>query len=459
MRYRKPFGAMAVAVASALLLSACSGGTGVGDAKQDDKADKGLPVLGKTVTWDPNQLVNDGRPIKLEWWAWAFVDEAQKMADAYQKVHPNVDIQVVNQPWDDYWTKLPLALQGSGGPAIFNVHNSQHDNLVKYMAPYDIPVKDLQADFTNVDQHVIDGKVYYIDFGLMTGAIFYNKDMWKKAGLTQADIPETWDEFREVAKKLTVRDGGKITQAGFNFNGQYDAIQSGMAYQLGQNLFAGDLKTPDVDNAANLEVIERFLDIYRDGSGDKDLGSGGDTFGQGLTAMTYSWGHLAGTLKTDHPDLDWGVFRTPVPEAGKTPYAFDRTNGESTIGINKNASPEEQAVAQDFLRYYLTNEDAMKQLCLAVGVYPTYKPLADDPDIKASPVLEAFGDSTKYIWPGALPATFQTSLVTMWEDILYNGVSPRKALATAQKTLSTDLKGSGFVSVENRYPGYQAQDD
>ncbi|MGW6909681.1 extracellular solute-binding protein [Streptomyces sp. NPDC054940] len=456
MRYRKSTGA--IAVASALLLAACTSGSGgVGDAVQDDKADKGLPVVGKNVTWDPNQLVNDGKPIKLQWWAWGFVDEHQKLADAYQKIHPNVDIQVVNQPWEDYWTKLPLELQGSGGPAIFNVHNSQHENIVKYMAPYDIPVEDLKADFTNVDQHVIDGKAYYIDFGLMTGAIFYNKDMWKKAGLTDADIPETWDEFREVAKKLTIRDGDKITQAGFNFNGQYDAFQSGLAYQLGQNLFEADGTTPDVDNAANLEVIQRFLDIYKDGSGDKDLGKGGDTFGQGQTAMTYSWGHMAGSLKTDHPDLNWGVFQTPVPEAGKTPYGLDRTNGESTIGINKNASAEEQAVAQDFLRYYLTNKDSMKELCLAVGVFPTYKELADDPDIKASPVMRAFGDTTKYIWPGAIPATFQSSFIAMWEDILYNGVAPEKALATAQKKIGTDIKGTGFKSVEDLYPGYRAQ--
>lgn len=458
MRFRKSIGA--VAVASALVLAACSGGGGggVGDAVKDDKADKGLPVVGQTVTWDPNQLVNDGKPIRIEWWAWAFVEEAQKMADEYQKVHPNVDIKVVNQPWDDYWTKLPLELQGKNGPAIFNVHNSQHENLIKYMDPYDIPVEDLEADYTNVEPHVIDGKVHYIDFGLMTGGIFYNKDMWAKAGLDESDIPKTWDDFRAVAKKLTVRDGKKIKQAGFNFNGQYDAFQSGLAYQLGQNLFKADGRTADIDNEANLEVIQRFLDIYKDGSGSKDLGAGSETFGQGQAAMTYSWGHLGGTLTADHPDLKWGVFKTPVPDAGTDPYALDRTNGESTIGINKNASAAERAVAQDFLRYYLTSEKSMKELCLALGVYPTYKALADDADIKASPVLQAFGDTTKYIWPGAIPGTFQPTFVAMWEDILHNGVAPKEALATAQKKIDTDLKGSKFTSVENLYPGYQAQD-
>ena len=75
---------------------------------------------------------------------------------------------MVNNPWEDYWTKLPLALNSDNGPAIFNVHNSYHENLINYMAPLEIPLADLQADFTGVDAHVIDGNVYYIDYELLT---------------------------------------------------------------------------------------------------------------------------------------------------------------------------------------------------------------------------------------------------------------------------------------------------
>lgn len=457
---RQKIAAAMLAASAALALSACSGGTGtgVGDAVKDETPDKGLPVAGESVTWDPNQLVNDGEPIALEWWLWGFDTQSQAIADAYQEVHPNVDIQVVVQPWEDYWTKLPLELQGDAGPAIFNVHNSQHDNLIKNMAPYDIAVDDLRADYANVDAHVIDGEVYYIDFGLMTGSIFYNTQMWEAAGLTEADIPQTWDEFRAVAKKLTVTEGDEIVQAGFNFNGQYNAFQSGLAYQLGQNMFAADGTSPDVDNAANLEVIQRFLDIYADGSGSKDFGAATDSFGQGQTAMIYSWGHFGGTLAAEFPDLPWSAFQTPVPDASTTPYAFDRTNGESTIGINKNASAQEQAVAQDFLRYYLTNTELMKEMCLALGVLPTYSALAEDPDILAAPVLQSFGDVDRYIWPGPFPAAFETNVTTMWEDVLYNGADPETALATAQEAIDADVEGSNFVSLESLYADYQAQD-
>lgn len=169
------------------------------------------------------------------------------MVDEYTAIHPNVKITLVENPYEDYWTKLPLALQGTDGPAIFNVHNSYHENLIGYLAPYDIPLEDLETDFVGVSAHEIDGKVYYTDYGMMTATMYYNKDMWAAAGLTEADIPKTWDQFREVAKKLTVRDeNGELVQAGFSFNGGAQGDVLGMQYQYGQNLFTEDNKVTSI---------------------------------------------------------------------------------------------------------------------------------------------------------------------------------------------------------------------
>jgi len=228
-----------------------------------------------------------------------------------------------------------------------------------------------------------------------------------------------------------------------------------MAYQLGQNMFAADGKTPTVDNPANLQVIQRFLQLYADGSGSKDFGTEATTsFGQGQSAMVYAWGWYEGSLRADFPKIKFGVFRTPVPTAGTTPYAFDRYNGESTLGINKNAPADQQKAAQDFLRFYLTDAADMKRLDLSLGVFPAYKPLADDADIKADPALQAYGDIARYIWPGNVPATFEDNYTKMWQDILYNKVDPAKALTAAQQKITTDLAGKNFTSAEHLYAAY-----
>ena len=38
--------------------------------RRDTQADKGLAVMGDTITYDPNHLVNDGQPIELGYWSW-----------------------------------------------------------------------------------------------------------------------------------------------------------------------------------------------------------------------------------------------------------------------------------------------------------------------------------------------------------------------------------------------------
>ncbi len=447
--------------AASMALAACGGGGAAsgssGNGVTDTTADKGLPVVGDTVKYDPNTLVNNGEPITLEFWQWADLDTWQQLIDAYTKIHPNVTITLVNQPWDDFWTKLPLAIQGGTGPTLFGIHNSQESNLLPFMEPYDIPVADLEADYPSAATHVIDGKIYYTDFGLMSGAIYYNTDMWAAAGLTDADIPETWDQMREVAKKLTIRDGDTLVQSGFNFNSTGEPMQAGLAYQLGQNLFKSDETTPDVDNQANLDVINMLLGFVKDGSDDPNFGSdSGESFGQGQSAMTYQWGHFGkNTLEQNYPDLKWSTFRTPVPQAGETPYAYDRYNGESTFGINAKASDDQKAVAQDFLKFFLTDADFQTQLCDAYGVFPAYNAIADAPELQENPALTAFDDIDRYVWPGAIPAVFTTAYQTMWQDILYNGVAPEDALATAQNTLDTGLASAPFTSVENLYSHYE----
>ena len=76
-----------------------------------------------------------------------------------------------------------------------------------------------------------------MDYGLSTGMYYYNKDLWAEAGLTDDDIPKTWDEFIEVAQKLTKFDeNGNMVQAGYNYNNYFNSTVIGLNYQFGDNL-------------------------------------------------------------------------------------------------------------------------------------------------------------------------------------------------------------------------------
>jgi len=412
-----------------------------------------LKIIGNVIQYDPNKTINDGKEITTELWYWTgSANLFKSLADQYTSIHPNVTIKLVENPWDDYWTKLPLALQGKDGPAIFNVHNSKHDNLIGYMAPYDISASDLEKEFVGASGHVIDGKIYYTDYGLMTATVYYNTNMWKKAGLTDADIPKTWDKFREVAKKLTIRDGGKLIQAGFSYNGGIQGDVLGMNYQYGQNLFTKDNKVT-LNNDSMKNVINRLKDLYAvDGVCEKSFGNNsGDNFGQGTVAMFLGWGFMTNVLKQNFPNTPFGCFEIPTP-SDKTPYAYHRYNGESTFGVNKNASKEQQAVAQDITRFFLASDGIQKEFCLANAVFPAKASLKKDADLLKIPSIAVLADHIdRYIWPGTMPSTVENNVKIMLEDIFYNNVDLTKALTAAETAINADLKNSNFASQEPMY--------
>lgn len=446
---------IAAALAAMMAVTGLAGCGGSGTGKEEAKKNIEVPTepFGDTIKYDPSVEINGGKDITVELWEWGSDELFQEIIDGYTAIHPNVTINLVNNPWEDYWTKLPLALDGENGPAIFNIHNSYHENLINYMAPLEIPLEDLQADFTGVDAHVIDGEVYYIDYGMMTGSVYYNKDMWEAAGLTEADIPKTWDEMREVAKKLTIKEGDTIIQAGLNFNDDFHQnYLLGLNYQLGENLFEEDGVTPKVNSDAMKQVMQMLVDMYEvDGIGSKDFGEkGADSFGQGQSAMVIQWGHYYNTLQTTWSDINFGVFEIPTFDGN--PYAYNRYNGESTFGVNKNAPEDQQAVAQDFIKYFLANDDAQVAFNLAMSIFPAKKSLADNEKILENPSLKVLVEHIDhYIWPGPMPATMETSLKKAGQDIFFNGVDIDTALNEAQQNIIKDMKNSDFKSVENLY--------
>lgn len=413
-----------------------------------------LPVMGDVIQYDPNQPVNDGKDIDIEFWYWTGAANLfEDLANSYMAIHPNVNITLVENPYDDYWTKLPLALQGNDGPAIFNVHNSKQELLLDYLAPYEIPTEDLEKEFVGTYGHEFDGKVYFVDYGLMTATMYYNTDMWEAAGLTKDDIPKTWDEFREVAKKLTIRDdAGNLVQAGFSYNGGIQGDVLGMQYQYGQNLFNDD-GTISLNNEAMHNVIQRLKDIYEvDGSGDYNFGNNsGDNFGQGTVAMYLGWGFMTNVLTSNFPELNFDCFEIPTPTED-VPYAYHRYNGESTFGVNKNAPADQQAVAQDIVRYFFANDELEKEFCMANSVFPAKVSLQSDADLLASPSIAVLADHIdRYIWPGPMPDTVENNVKIMLEDVFYNNADLDTALQSAEDAINEDLAGSGFASQESVY--------
>jgi len=109
------------------------------------------------LKYDPAAPVNGGKDITLEFWTWGTLDLFKSLGEAYTKIHPNVKFNFTESAWDDYWTKLPLAIQNHKGPDLFNFHNSKEDLVLQFMAPYSFDTKALAKDYLGVASHLKDG--------------------------------------------------------------------------------------------------------------------------------------------------------------------------------------------------------------------------------------------------------------------------------------------------------------
>lgn len=155
-------------------------------------------------------------------------------------------------------------------------------------------------------------------------------------------------------------------------------------YQKGYNVFAEDGKHTQMDNPGALEaaqMLQGFITedkIFAPGSG-----SSQERFGNKQSAMMYNWTWAGGWLEGNVGDsFEWGVFPTPV--FGEETKVVDRNNPEVSAVVNAKSSPENKAVAMDFLRFYFANDSYLVELADKTYTAPTKITCAEDRSIYIS---------------------------------------------------------------------------
>lgn len=291
--------------------------------------------------------------VEMEFWIPGAEDEYgfyYEAARQYSEEHEGVTITPVQQPWDDYWTKLPLEIQNGRGPGLFVTHTSYSDVLEPISAELDLSVSDLEAlGYTNVNLYLGEsGNPYFIPTLYAPNVIYYNKAMWQAAGLSEDDIPETWAELKTVAEKLK-DDENKVIGFDYSFHVLYD-----LTLQNGERLV-------NEDNIANFSktALSQVADWESAGVTNYmtyGAGSPEESFLQGAAAMVYGQPWMANYFSNTMPDLEYGAFEMPANDNAEVHVT---SQAELSPGINKNLDEEQMAVAQDFMKWMLEDEEVM----------------------------------------------------------------------------------------------------
>lgn len=413
-------------------------------------------LMGDNLKFDPAAQIAGGEDVNLSIWVPAAWEEYyRKWTAEYTKIHPNVSFDFTITSFDDHWKKVPLAIKTDSGPDLFWMHNSVNEIMIPHMEPLPeekFPLDKVKSDFRQVESNIIDDKLYYVDMGLMTGVIFYNKDIWSDAGLTDADIPKNWDDFREIAKKLTVKDEkGNIQVAGFNTNNA-EYIWVDLMYQQGKWLFGEDETTPVFSSPEALKAAQLMNDIYNvDESGSGTQPKGEEAFANQKAAMIYCWGWASNYFKSNFPNLNYGAFPLPVFDENNF-VAYGRNNGDVSLGVSKYSDDNKKQAALDFVLYQMCNNDMIIEYDVFDGMAPSKYSLTDHEAIQEEPVLKVEAEMLdKTIWPGAVPDNYFSDIQKyIGQSILINKTKPEDALEEAARMVKEGLEGKNFKTVERK---------
>lgn len=198
-----------------------------------------------------------------------------------------------------------------------------------------MPLNDLierdKFDYSNivpaaVDSWNYDGKIYGLPTDLYGFHAFFNVDLFEKAGLKVPAPTEewTWDQLRDLANKLTIRDGDKITQYGLGC--QTDWMWDVWPNMNGAFLFEDEMKSAKLSDPAVVEAFEFYRSLIWDDKVALRLGAvqGAieDVFMAGQIAILFDGTWTTGYLRSKKAEMKykWDVGLLPKGPRATTKY-------------------------------------------------------------------------------------------------------------------------------------------
>jgi multiple sugar transport system substrate-binding protein len=273
-----------------------------------------------------------------------------------------------------------------------------------------------------------DGKLYGVPKATNTIALFYNKDLFAKAGI--AEPPTTWDQLLENARKLNDPANnvyGITWSARANEEGTFQFLPW---IQMGGGSFK------EVNTAGAIKALETWKTMLDEKLASQDVLSQGQwdstgTFNAGNAAMAISGPWELGRMATD-AKFDWGVALLPTETEGG---ARSSAMGDFNWGIFASTKhPDESFRA---IEYFVSQSERL---------FPEFSnipprgdiPLPSTGDAKKDAALAVFQEQLKYAQPRGPHPEWQKISKAIYDAVqaaMTGQMSPKDALDQAQATI------------------------
>jgi multiple sugar transport system substrate-binding protein len=349
--------AAAFAVCVVLPLSACGPGGGDGTA-----ADASGKIEGDITFQTWNLRAN-------------FKDYFEGLITDFEKKYPGTDVKWIDQPAEGYADKISADAAGGALPDVVNVSPDLVAPLAKAGLALDLDKAASQYKKEYLSgawaSHRIPGTTgtYAFPWYLNTGPLFYNKSLFKEAGLDAEQPPKTYDEVFDAALKMAEKTDGKVATLA-----NVPTIEDFGRY--GVELMNKEGTAFTFKDAKGVELLTKYKELYDAKALDP----------QALTATPESSGKkfLTGAVAMNPGSaLDLGNFKKQAPNLYKNIGITDQITSTGHVnmyvmGVMVNAQTKRAPAAVAFAHYVT---DAQHQMSFAkqVAIFPSAAGSLDDP--------------------------------------------------------------------------------
>lgn len=375
-------GITALILATAMIVTSLTGCGG----KKTDVLDVNSSESQETQKSESENDVNKEK-IVVNIWSGTF--DAENELAAFQKAYSESEL---SQRIEVNFTEVPagtnqekadallINLIGDSEIDIFDANLSEYfnfaskglfENLEPYAQADGFDISKLGQD--NVELSKINGNMYALPYIQSVWQLYYNKDLFDAAGIAYPTDNMTWDEFRELALKLTKGDGAD-KQWGFTMP-DWVCTWATIASQHDIN-FIKDDGTSNLDNPKFREALQFKYDLTMVDKSGPSLAENTVTkahyakqFSAGNVAMMIAGDWVHESIRTNlegNYTFQYDVAAIPHPEgveAGTT-YGAPRY-----IGINAKRSEEQKSAAWEVLEF-MSGPEVAKILVEEAGTLP-----------------------------------------------------------------------------------------
>jgi multiple sugar transport system substrate-binding protein len=294
----------------------------------------------------------------------------EELLAKFQEENPNIKVEYTTVPDQEWDTTLNTALASGAGPDLFNqatfaIGQFKADDILAPVNPEAAGYADqaaivaaYEAGESVLAGATFDGTLYGLPTEVSAYACYTNNALWEAAGLDPVnDFPTTWEQMKEVAEKLTVRDdSGALVQRGFDFHWGNSIFMLLIFNPMVQQLGGSMIDETNYTAAINTPEVKQVMQYYYDWVNTWKLGGpqyeiDRDAFLAGNLAIDCDFGNW-GVPQLEDAGIDYTIHRVPVWENGVSEVF---ANYAYFFMVNKYSSDEVQAAAWK-LAGYLTSE-------------------------------------------------------------------------------------------------------